>query len=136
MLCGEKQDSPTSISPAFILARHIYCCSETHPGQKAKKFEPRGLRYQALVFLFKVVFRIPTQALALSLYLLAMFTVAQEHKQGKKLKNPSREGFDCEKTSLSYFKQFMVTNCSKERPGAIVNETLKIGILMLKDTSA
>ena len=29
----------------------------------------------------------------------------------------------------------MVTNCSKERPGSIVNETLKKGILMLKDTS-
>ena len=32
-------------------------------------------------------------------------------------------------------KQFVVTNCSKERPGSIVNETLKNGILMLKDTS-
>ena len=29
----------------------------------------------------------------------------------------------------------MVTNCSKERPGSIVNETLKNGILMLKGTS-
>ena len=28
-------------------------------------------------------------------------------------------------------KQFVVTNCSKERPGSIVNETLKNGILML-----
>ena len=27
----------------------------------------------------------------------------------------------------------MVTNCSKEQPGSIVNETLKNGILMLKD---
>ena len=33
------------------------------------------------------------------------------------------------------FKQFVVTNCSKERPGSIVNETLKNGISMLKDTS-
>jgi len=31
-------------------------------------------------------------------------------------------------------KQFVVTNCSKERPGSIVNETLKNGILILKDT--
>ena len=29
----------------------------------------------------------------------------------------------------------MVTNCSKERPSSIVNETLKNGILMLKYTS-
>ena len=29
----------------------------------------------------------------------------------------------------------MVTNCSKERPGSIVNETLKNGISMLKDIS-
>ena len=29
----------------------------------------------------------------------------------------------------------MVTNCSKERPGSIVNETLKNGILMLKEPS-
>ena len=36
---------------------------------------------------------------------------------------------------LIIFKQFVVTNCSKERPGSIVNETLKIGISMLKDTS-
>ena len=36
---------------------------------------------------------------------------------------------------LSLFKQFVVTNCSKERPGSIVNETPKNGILMLKDTS-
>ena len=34
-----------------------------------------------------------------------------------------------------HFKQFVVTNCSKERPGSIVNETLKNGILMLKYTS-
>ena len=32
-------------------------------------------------------------------------------------------------------KQFVVRNCSKERPGSIVNETLKNGILILKDTS-
>ena len=32
-------------------------------------------------------------------------------------------------------KQFVVTNCSKQRPGAIANETLKIEILMLKDAS-
>ena len=32
-------------------------------------------------------------------------------------------------------KQFMVTNCSKEQPSSIVNETLKNGILMLKYTS-
>ena len=32
-------------------------------------------------------------------------------------------------------RQFMVTNCSKERPGSIVNETLNNEILMLKDTS-
>ena len=32
-----------------------------------------------------------------------------------------------------FIKQFVVTNCSKERPGSIVNETLKNGILMLKD---
>ena len=29
-----------------------------------------------------------------------------------------------------FFKQFVVTNCSKERPGSIVNETLNNGILM------
>ena len=33
------------------------------------------------------------------------------------------------------FKQFVVTNCSKERPGSIVNETLKNRILVLKDIS-
>ena len=27
-------------------------------------------------------------------------------------------------------KQFVATNCSKERPGSIVNETLKNGILI------
>jgi len=32
-------------------------------------------------------------------------------------------------------KQFVVKNCSKERPGSIVNENLKNGILMLKHTS-
>ena len=32
-------------------------------------------------------------------------------------------------------KQFVVTNCTKERAGSIVNGTLKKGILMLKDTS-
>jgi len=35
----------------------------------------------------------------------------------------------------SFFKQFVVTNCSKERPGSILNETLKSWILMLKDAS-
>ena len=30
-------------------------------------------------------------------------------------------------------KQFMVLNCSKERPGSIVKENLKNGILILKD---
>ena len=29
----------------------------------------------------------------------------------------------------------MVTNCSKERPSSIVNQTLKNGILILKDRS-
>ena len=33
------------------------------------------------------------------------------------------------------FKQFVVTNCRKERPGSIVNETLKNEILILKYTS-
>ena len=37
--------------------------------------------------------------------------------------------------SYKLFKQFVVTNCSKERPGSIVNETLKNGISMLKDIS-
>ena len=32
-------------------------------------------------------------------------------------------------------KQFVVTNCSKERSGSIVNKTLKNGILIIKDTS-
>ena len=32
-------------------------------------------------------------------------------------------------------KQFVVTNCSKEQPGSIVNETLKNGISMLRDIS-
>ena len=36
---------------------------------------------------------------------------------------------------MMYFKQFMVTNCSKEQPGSIINETLKNEIFMLKDTS-
>ena len=36
---------------------------------------------------------------------------------------------------MAFFKHFVVTNCSKERPGSIVNETVKKGILMLKDTS-
>ena len=36
---------------------------------------------------------------------------------------------------LSGIKQFVVTNCSKEQPSSIVNETLKKGILILKDTS-
>ena len=34
-----------------------------------------------------------------------------------------------------FVKQFVTTICSKERPGSIVNETLKTGILILKDTS-
>ena len=38
-------------------------------------------------------------------------------------------------TNKRVIKQFVVTNCSKERPGSIVNKTLKNGILMLKDTS-
>ena len=38
-------------------------------------------------------------------------------------------------TCLCGIKQFVVTNCSKERPGSIVNETLKNGISMLKDIS-
>ena len=37
--------------------------------------------------------------------------------------------------AVKAIKQFVVTNCSKERPSSIVNETLKSGILMLKDTS-
>ena len=32
-------------------------------------------------------------------------------------------------------KQFVVTNCSKERPGSIVNGTLKNGILIPIDMS-
>ena len=40
-----------------------------------------------------------------------------------------------ENLSLTVVKQFVVTNCSKERPGSIVNETLKNGISMLKDIS-
>ena len=40
-----------------------------------------------------------------------------------------------DETDIFKIKQFVVTNCSKERPGSIVNETLKNGILMLKDTS-
>ena len=39
------------------------------------------------------------------------------------------------KFNCNSIKKFVVTNCSKERPGSIVNETLKNGILMLKDTS-
>ena len=45
---------------------------------------------------------------------------------------------DCQKTTaenIIKIKQFVVTNCSKERPGSIVNETLKNGISMLKDIS-
>ena len=34
-----------------------------------------------------------------------------------------------------YIKQFVVTNCSKEQPGSIVNETLKNGILIPIDIS-
>ena len=31
---------------------------------------------------------------------------------------------------ISFIKQFVVTNCSKERPGSMVTETLKNGILI------
>ena len=31
---------------------------------------------------------------------------------------------------LNVFKQFVVTNCSKERPGSTVTETLTIGVLI------
>ena len=34
-----------------------------------------------------------------------------------------------------YIKQFMVTNCTKERPGSIVAKTLNNGILILIVTS-
>ena len=51
----------------------------------------------------------------------------------KNKRNPKRTTrLAAEKTNI---KQFVVTNCSKERPGSIVNKTLKNGILMLKDTS-
>ena len=36
---------------------------------------------------------------------------------------------------MMVIKQFVVTNCSKKRPGSIVNESLKNGILMLKNIS-
>jgi len=36
---------------------------------------------------------------------------------------------------VAIFKQLVVTNCSKERLGSIVNENLKNGILILIDTS-
>ena len=36
---------------------------------------------------------------------------------------------------LVFIKLFVVTNCSKERPGSIVNKTLKNGTSMLKDIS-
>jgi len=36
---------------------------------------------------------------------------------------------------IPFIKQFVVTNCSKERPGSIVNETLKNRILILIDTT-
>ena len=38
-------------------------------------------------------------------------------------------------TYLGSIKQFVVTNCIKERPGPIVNKTLKSGILTLIDAS-
>ena len=38
-------------------------------------------------------------------------------------------------TDMTMIKQFVVTNYSKERPGTIVNETLKNRISMLKDIS-
>ena len=34
----------------------------------------------------------------------------------------------------NFFKQFLATNCSKERPGSIMTETLKSGILIPIDT--
>ena len=34
---------------------------------------------------------------------------------------------------LGSIKQFVVTNCSKERPGSIVNETLKNEISILRE---
>ena len=37
--------------------------------------------------------------------------------------------------NLRHFRQFVVTNCSKERPGSIVKETLKNGILIPIDIS-
>ena len=36
---------------------------------------------------------------------------------------------------LLIFKQYVVTNCSKERPGSIVTETLKNGIFVTIVTS-
>ena len=36
---------------------------------------------------------------------------------------------------LTFFKQFVVTKCSKERPGSIVTKTLKNGILIIIATS-
>ena len=38
-------------------------------------------------------------------------------------------------SSSSYFKQFIETNCSKERPGSIVTEILKNGIFITIVTS-
>ena len=39
------------------------------------------------------------------------------------------------KREKACFKQFVVTNCGKERPGSIVTETLKNGILISIATS-
>ena len=50
------------------------------------------------------------------------------------LKAEALNSFLLQKTGQS-IKQLVVTKCSKERPGSIVNETLKNGILMLIDTS-
>ena len=36
---------------------------------------------------------------------------------------------------VALFKQFVVANCSKERPGSIVTETLKNGIFITIDAS-
>ena len=45
------------------------------------------------------------------------------------------EKFNEKGAGFSSIKQFVVTNCSTERPGSIVNDTLKHGILMLKYAS-
>ena len=45
------------------------------------------------------------------------------------------KGFDKVCHEFLIIKQFVVTNCSKEQPGSIVNETVKNGILIARDTS-